>query len=370
MHPRIASIVSQHIYDGRLKNSVRVLDETKWQQYAKVQPLPGQPLVLCDTSESSPVAIKPDGKSRINEYQALCCLELARQVLTTLPERDVQKGDFRIGLITPYSKQARILQRLVKDAGRTNVIRECTVHRFQGLEADVIIFDTVESPSEKLTDFTGGSWGSGAMRLINVAVTRAKYKLIIVANYQYLHDNLTQRATLRYVMEDAYAAGHIRSEDILSLRASSYQSHLKLKYVQQTDNISQGRESFGKQTAQRTNALRQWGEDILLHRNDFPEETATVCKKCGIKLVLKQNRQSNKPFYGCPNHRRDDPGHTTANLAEKDFVFALASINELANITCDRCRKPITIKVSGDNAWVECIDTSFCGYGRRIVYSI
>jgi hypothetical protein len=368
MHPCIASIVSRHVYEGTLKNSVRVQEEAKSQLYAGVQPLPGNPLILCDTGDGSPVATKPNGKSCINDYHAHCCIALARQILATLPERQVQKGEFRIGLVTPYARQAVKLQRLVKDAGLTNVIRAGTVHRFQGLEAEVVIFDTVESSPVKPKDFTAGSWGSSAMRLINVAVTRAKYKLIIVANYQYLCEHLPQHATLRLVVQDAYAAAYIRSGDVPSLSAFPRHSPSTLNRPQQTDNIFPGRESFYKQTARGTDASREWGEDILLHRNDFPEETTTICKKCGINLVLRQNGQTNKPFYGCPNYRRDDPDHTTANLIEKNFVDAVASVDEFANIVCKLCHKPLVLKVDRDYAWVECTNTQFCGYGRRIVY--
>ena len=54
--------------------------------------------------------------------------------LCNFPKRQVRKGEFRIGLVTPYRKQAQLLQQLVKDAGLTDVIRAGTVHRFQGLE--------------------------------------------------------------------------------------------------------------------------------------------------------------------------------------------------------------------------------------------
>jgi PLD-like domain len=64
---------------------------------------------------------------------------------------------------------------------------------------------------------TAGSWGSAAMRLTNVAMTRAQHKLIIVANYQYLQQKLGKHDTLRLAIQDAYTAGNILSGNFLHL---------------------------------------------------------------------------------------------------------------------------------------------------------
>ncbi len=93
MHPRIADIVRQHVYQGRLYHSPRVLNTERFQRYTAVQPLPGKPVLLCNTNDASPFATRPEGGSRINAYHALCSIELARQALLTLPERQVKKGE-------------------------------------------------------------------------------------------------------------------------------------------------------------------------------------------------------------------------------------------------------------------------------------
>src|SRR5258708_5590695 len=180
MEPSICNKARKHVYRGLIKDRAIHFQE----DYSRVQPLPGKPLFLCDTGDASPVTMRPEGGSRINIYHALCTMEIARRVLASLPppKRQLQVGEFRIGLVTPYRKQAELLQHLILDAGLKNLVRAGTVHRFQGLEAEVIIFDTVESPPLPPPEFTSGQWGSKAMRLVNVAVTRAQYKLIVVAN--------------------------------------------------------------------------------------------------------------------------------------------------------------------------------------------
>lgn len=217
MHPAIASIAQTYIYPNILKNSKHLKEKPA---YDLVHPLPESRLLLCDTSDAQPTAVKPEHGSRINAYHALCTIELARQVLATLPMPKPKSADFRIGLITPYKKQARLLQKLVKDAHLQDDIRVGTVHRFQGLEAEAILFDTVESPPLPIT-FTKGSYDSDAMRLINVAVTRTQQKLILIANYQYIQHALEQQDTLRQAVEAAHHAGVLSSRTVLSWSQST-----------------------------------------------------------------------------------------------------------------------------------------------------
>src|SRR5205814_9785307 len=65
---------------------------------------------------------------------------------------------------------------------------ECsTVHRFQGQESDVVILDTVDADPMKpgvLLNERGPR--SSAQNLINVAISRARGKLIIVADARYV----------------------------------------------------------------------------------------------------------------------------------------------------------------------------------------
>ena len=68
----------------------------------------------------------------------------------------------------------------------TLYVRVGTVHAFQGLEFDGVIFDTMEAPGLPVAPFLRGGWGSEAMRLLNVAVTRARHKLLIIAHRDHI----------------------------------------------------------------------------------------------------------------------------------------------------------------------------------------
>lgn len=213
MHPHISHIARQHIYQGRIRDKQTNAHE----HYANVRPLAGKALLLCDTRDAAPLAMHPEGGSRINVYHALCTMEIARRALDSLPEREIKSGEFRIGIVTPYRKQAELLQQMIKDAHLQKTLRAGTVHRFQGLEAEVIIFDTVDSPPLSPSSLTSGNQGSDAMRLVNVAVTRAKHKLIIVANREYIQAQLSPNDTLRLAVQEARESGCITSRDVLSV---------------------------------------------------------------------------------------------------------------------------------------------------------
>jgi superfamily I DNA and/or RNA helicase len=91
-----------------------------------------------------------------------------------------------LGIVTPYAAQRDYIKELLKGTELSIVARVGTIHAFQGLEFDALILDLVESPGIKMAPFLRGGWGSDAMRLLNVAVTRARHKLLIVANMKYI----------------------------------------------------------------------------------------------------------------------------------------------------------------------------------------
>ena len=215
MDPAISVIARKYVYGDLLKDGIS--DPSSRADYAKVSPLPGKPLVLCDTSAANPLTTRPaSGKSRFNEYHVKCVLALIKQVLPMLPPPPKHSMfTHRIGIVTPYWPQAQRLQQEIKTEGLVEVVRAGTIHSFQGLQFEVVIFDTVESPPiTPMPGFTAGRRGTKAMHLINVAVTRPQYKLIIVANTAYLRRHLTRADTLMQAVEEARRAATMISLEV------------------------------------------------------------------------------------------------------------------------------------------------------------
>jgi AAA domain/PLD-like domain len=214
MPAQISVIARHHVYENILKDGSH--------QAKTVPVLSESPLVLCDTHDAFPITTRPpNGRSRQNFYTAFCSLEFARKVVNALPERK-GSGEPVIGIVTPYRPQAKLLQKMVLDAGLQKLVQAGTIHRFQGLEFDVVIFDTVESPGLPHGNFLSGSYGSDAMRLVNVAVTRPKQKLFIVANRSYIRQTFSATSTLRLAVEEAAHAAIVQSLDIVGISWTSF----------------------------------------------------------------------------------------------------------------------------------------------------
>jgi superfamily I DNA and/or RNA helicase len=181
MESAICDLIRGPVYKGRLK------DRDPHKPRPKIGPEPEYPVILYDTSDAERArAEQPVSRSsRFNRYHAEMSVRLAQLVLASMPEKDRQLEC--IGIVTPYAAHREVLKDLVRGTELEILVRIGTVHAFQGLEFDALIFDLVESPGLAIAPFLKGGWGSEAMRLMNVAVTRARYKLLIVANMDYIH---------------------------------------------------------------------------------------------------------------------------------------------------------------------------------------
>ena len=105
-----------------------------------------------------------------------------------------EEAIFSIGVITPYTGQVALLKALFIEKSYHLDFQERvkigTVHTFQGSECDVIIFDMVDcSKFEKGQKAYFGRIYAGEQgeQLLNVAISRAKHKLIVVCDPDYLN---------------------------------------------------------------------------------------------------------------------------------------------------------------------------------------
>ena len=89
----------------------------------------------------------------------------------------------QIGVITPYKEQQRLLSSNLRDLAEVG-----TVDSFQGQERDIVIFDFVRANPDNDVGFTLQP------NRLNVALSRARQKLIIVANLPTFlgHDRFSQ----------------------------------------------------------------------------------------------------------------------------------------------------------------------------------
>ena len=174
------------------------------ERIAAREPHSGSPLVVLDTDRRTTCQPGPGGQSRINIATANLCVDLAR--------RAVRGGATSVAVITPYVDQARAIRTRLKeragDQGEWRQIECSTVHRFQGQERDVVILDTVDAEPMKpgvLLSERGAQ--SMAQNLINVAISRARGKLIVIADVHYFERRAAGSVVTNMVVR-ALAVGH------------------------------------------------------------------------------------------------------------------------------------------------------------------
>ncbi|MDI3530404.1 MAG: hypothetical protein PWP60_253 [Candidatus Atribacteria bacterium] len=202
MHPEIASIPNEIFYHGQLVSALAPQGLKKITRVIKRSPLAQAPLILCDLSSINPRSNRSHLMSgRYNLYSAVVSAELAKRL--------AKAGIKQIGVISPYYLQARLIKKIIAESDKktASAIKTSTVHSFQGMEEEVIIFDIAEGPlpyhgPSPLVN--GFELTSQAAKLINVAITRTKAQLVIVANRDYLASKLSPDSILMRVIENVY----------------------------------------------------------------------------------------------------------------------------------------------------------------------
>ncbi len=199
MHPSISAIPNHLFYGRQLHDGDEV--QVRTQAIVDAQPNSGQSLVFYDLSHTSAFCFSDkESHSRFNFISALIAADIAYKAQQARMES--------IGIITPYKAQSRLLHRILKDTQQPQVIAS-TVHRFQGSEQHLIIFDAVDStPQRKAGMLLQGAEQSTAARLANVAISRAQGKFIGLVNYNFFH----QRQDSSHIFRKFVDRCHERSQ--------------------------------------------------------------------------------------------------------------------------------------------------------------
>ena len=196
MHRDIMAFPSRWFYGGRLQAAPEAADRC-------ISPL-DTPLMWLDTSGLSGLS----GDSRLSELRtktgSITNADEARLVIHTLrdyiemvsPQR-IESEHVDFGIITPYRGQARLLRRLLKMQHYFRKLKRHitvgTVDGFQGQERDVIVISLVRANAEGQIGFLRD------LRRMNVAITRARMKLIIVGNAETLSRHRFYRELIEHI---------------------------------------------------------------------------------------------------------------------------------------------------------------------------
>lgn len=141
--------------------------------------------------------------SRINRQEAVLLVEQLQAYIEKISKERVLDESIDFGLISPYKSQVQYIRGLIKRNAFLKPFRKLitvhTVDGFQGQERDVIMISLVRANDQGNIGFLND------LRRMNVAITRARMKLIILGDAS----TLTKHAFYRELYKYIAAVGHV-----------------------------------------------------------------------------------------------------------------------------------------------------------------
>ena len=172
MHEKIMRFSSVYFYNSLLKANKGVIQKTIFKA--------DLPLEFIDTAGTGFFeSVNRETKSSLNKEEAELVFKHLKSYLL-----EVQRNDHEpiksIGIISPYKAQIEVLKNLLIDSDLPKAIKQIisinTVDSFQGQERDIVYISMVRSNDIGQIGFLADE------RRMNVAMTRAKMKLVIIGD--------------------------------------------------------------------------------------------------------------------------------------------------------------------------------------------
>jgi len=185
----LAEVLSSVFYEGRLKTAQS--DEEIGQGFSNEKEK--DPTVnVIDSWKYGPVlAQKDEGKgfSPVNEVHTFILIKILKRLIL---KNNVPVDE--IGIIVPFRSTVYDIRRELYDE-ELGMIEVGTIHTFQGREKNVIVFDTVMSGEEQygrrrhysVRPFDEEKNGLAVPRLLNVAFSRSRDRLVILADMNHIN---------------------------------------------------------------------------------------------------------------------------------------------------------------------------------------
>lgn len=196
-HPKIIDFCNKKFYDDQL---IILTDES-----------------FCNTPLEVYKTVK--GNHERNHYNQRQIDVIVKEVLPKINEYK------SIGIATPYNKQIEKLKNEIKSGH----IEIDTIHKYQGREKEIIILSTVSDQYDKFMDNAN---------LLNVAISRAENKLIIiVSDNEELLNNSNIGDLIRYIEYNNLEIINSSIYSIFDLLYSSYSEKL-LEFFKKNKKVS------------------------------------------------------------------------------------------------------------------------------------
>jgi len=195
MHDDIMDFSNHEFYEGNLKSSPEVADHTlkdlgyniKGKKCFTDKSLdPAQPIVFIDTIEMNAEERSLKGS---NSYDNPVEMEILLDIVDEALKSELKPED--IAVIAPYKDQVDLL----KKHSNIENLEINTVDGFQGREKEVVLISLVRSNNHNNIGFLRD------LRRANVALTRAKRKLIVIGDSSTVAKNETYQNLIDYIKD-------------------------------------------------------------------------------------------------------------------------------------------------------------------------
>jgi superfamily I DNA and/or RNA helicase len=226
MREEICKLINDTFYEGKLQSASQVQDRPPlYTNQPQIQP---EQLARILDPETVIGVTDVEG---VEEYRGMSTynqtnLQVDLRLLHALESAGLKPN--QIGIITPYKEQQRLL---VKALGRTESVG--TVDSFQGQERDLIVLDLVRANPDRQVGFTLQP------NRLNVALSRAKQKLIIITNLQTFqgHPQFDQ------ILQRIQTLPHTETEHItanqLNIQLPTYKPRAEIRIIPDMSGVAE-----------------------------------------------------------------------------------------------------------------------------------
>ena len=214
MHPDISSFTNKYVYNSLVGDHDSV--NTARHGIVERKPFENAASILLDSSHTGLHCLnEKSSNSRYNLWHLLLSFQVIHESFSS--------GARSIGFVTPYRAQAALMETLLSEIYSEELMEadiiSATVHKFQGSERDVMVFDTVDSFPQQRPGML--LIGKDSERLINVAMTRTRGKFIHLADEHFVKSKIYRGKTIRQLVDHQIA----RSQEIAPHQIGTWIKH-------------------------------------------------------------------------------------------------------------------------------------------------
>ncbi|KAF0514312.1 P-loop containing nucleoside triphosphate hydrolase protein [Gigaspora margarita] len=342
MHPCLSEFPSNMFYEGSLQNGVTTQERLR-KHVDFPWPAPETPMFF--HSNLGQEEISSSGTSYLNRTEASNCEKVVTKFLKSgiLPTQ--------IGIITPYEGQRSYVVSYMQFNGslRKDLYKEievASVDAFQGREKDYIILSCVRSNEHQGIGFLNDP------RRLNVALTRARYGVVILGNPKVLSKHpLWHHLLIHYKEKDCLVEGPLNN-----LKVSMIQFSRPRRAYRKDDKFRQGlahqidaREAFAKPplASENRRGNRSYDSDFIRTHDPvgyIPSDMSSIPSSSQFSIPLlptpngpftqdlsqssvssrKNSKQQQNSSYNGYSHSLSSQGPLTQNAYSSQGSMSLA----------------------------------------------